>query len=155
MADLRALQAHDWMMVSYPTITPRTTINTALRLFREHRTPVIPVCSEGRCVGLVDEKALLRLTPSEATSLSIYEIRPLLDRATVTDVMTPPITTVTPETPLDEVARLMVHESADIVPVVSAGYLVGLLPMIFVLAAAVGQAPHDCHPPSSRPLCCP
>ena len=72
---LATAYVREWMIGSPPVITPRTTIATALRLLREHTLPALPVCEAGRLRGLVSERALLRLTPSEVTTLDVYELR--------------------------------------------------------------------------------
>jgi acetoin utilization protein AcuB len=129
------------MIASFPRITSRTTADTAIRLLREHALPALPVYRGGSCVGLVDEKSLLRLTPSDATSLSVYEVRTLLDRVTVQSVVFHPAATVTPDTPVSDAAKLMTHTAAEVVPVEQHGCLVGLLPWTHVLAALIGESP--------------
>ena len=99
--DLNDARVREWMAAAVPAITPRTTIGTALRLLREHRATVLPVLEESRFVGLVDEKALLRFTPSEATTRGVYELREVLDRMTVSRVVER-IPGVAPGAPLDE-----------------------------------------------------
>lgn len=150
LSDLRTACAREWMIVSFPRITVRTTVATALRLLLEHPLPALPVCEGERLAGLVDERALLRLTPSEATTLSIYEIRSMLDKITVREVVMPPSGLVAPETPLDEVASLMVREGADVIPVVDTDRLLGLLAWTSVLRAVLGDLPRHCPTTSVR-----
>jgi acetoin utilization protein AcuB len=142
LPDLSTTRVRDWMIASVPVITPQTTIATALRLLREHDLPALPVCAGARLLGLVDEKALLRLTPSEATTLDVYELRAALDSMTVARVATPPPAPVTPDASLDAVALLMLEAGAPVIPVLDGGRLVGLIGWSSLLAAAVG-APHD------------
>lgn len=141
IVDLRQAWVCDWMAGAAPVITPRTTVATALRLIREHRVPALPVCQGERFLGLVDEKALLRLTPSEATTLDVYELRNVLEALTVDRAIVPPAGTVTPRTRLDEAAMLMRDTAGDVIPVIDGGRLVGLLHWTALLAAAVGEAP--------------
>jgi acetoin utilization protein AcuB len=139
IVDFGSGRVREWTVGS-PVITPRTTISTALRLLREHSLPALPVWEEGRLAGLVDEKALLRLTPSEATTLDVYELREVLDKMTVARVITPARGAVTPDTPLDEAATLMLRNTAEVLPVVETGRLVGLLTRASLLRAAVGDS---------------
>lgn len=126
------LDAREWtrverrMMTSVPIITPQTSVGAALRLLREHRVPALPVCEGPRFVGLVDEKALLRLTPSEATTLDVYELREVLDRLTVARVVER-VPAVPPDAPLDEARLLMRSQRREVLPVLDGGHLVGLL----------------------------
>ncbi len=141
IVDLSTSFVRTWMTPPVPVITPRTTVGTALRLLREHRVPALPVCEGGRFLGLVDERALLRLTPSEATTLDIYELRNVLDRLTVARATVPAAASVTPDTPLDEAAALMRRNAVEVLPVLDAGRLAGLLHWTVLLAAAAGDKP--------------
>ena len=114
------------MTASIPIITPRTSVATALRLLREHGAPALPVADGPHFVGLVSEKALLRLTPSDATTLDVYELREVLDRLTVGRVVErTPI--VAPDAPLDQAKTLMLSEGREVLPVLDGGRLVGVL----------------------------
>jgi acetoin utilization protein AcuB len=139
--NLRTAQACDWLTASVPVITPKTTIATALRLLREHGVPALPVCAGTRLLGLVDEKALLRFTPSEMTTLDVYELREWLDRMTVAHAIVPTPGTVAPHTPLGEAGAKMLRAGADAIAVVDDGHLVGLLTRTALLEAAVDEPP--------------
>jgi acetoin utilization protein AcuB len=128
----------DWMALPLPAITPRTSIGTALRLLREHRAQALPVLDGVRFVGLVDETSLLRFTPSEATTLDVYEIREVLDRLTV-DRAAARAEAVAPDAPLRDAAAAMGRARARVLPVMVGDRLVGLLPWTCVLAAASGE----------------
>ena len=124
----------DWMALPPPAITPRTGISTALRLLREHRAQALAVLDGPRFLGLVDEASLLRFTPSEATTLDVYEIRELLDRLTV-DRATAPAEAVAADASLSVPAATMRRARAHVLPVMDGERLVGLLPWTRLLAA--------------------
>ncbi len=138
--DLGSDRVRDWMTTSVPVITPKTTVATALRLLREHGLPALPVCAENRLVGLVGEKALLRLTPSEATTLDVYELHNVLDRMAVSRATVPPRATVVSVAALNEAAALMIQAGADVIAVVDEGRFLGLLTSSALLAAVVREA---------------
>jgi len=138
--DLDAAHVGDWMAVPLPAITPRTSISTALRLLREHGATALAVLDGTRFVGLVDEKALLRFTPSEATTLDVYEVRAALEKLTVARAARPVAEAVAPDTPLAAAAAAMYRACAQVMPVMEGGRLVGLLPWTRILAAASGEA---------------
>ncbi len=75
------------LVLASPVVTMRTGVGTALRLLHEHSLPALPVVEGGRLLGLVYEKDLLRLAPSEATTLDVFELREALDRLTVGHVL--------------------------------------------------------------------
>jgi acetoin utilization protein AcuB len=110
------------------TITADVSITEALRVMRENQVRRLPVLdSEGRMVGIVSEKDLLYASPSPATSLSIYEMHYLLSRLRVTEMMTTDVITVTPDTPLEEAARIMADNKIGGLPVMEEGRLVGII----------------------------
>ncbi|HEV2359795.1 MAG TPA: CBS domain-containing protein [bacterium] len=119
-------------VVSSPVITPRTTVATALRLLREHDAAALPVCDGERFVGLVSEKGLLRLTPSDVTTLDVYELRNVLDRLTVSRVVEP-VPSISADASLEDAAVLMRTGRHEALPVLDGGRLVGLLPWTAVL----------------------
>ena len=85
---------------------------------RENQVRRLPVLdADGRMVGIVSEKDLLYASPSPATSLSIYEMHYLLSQLKVTELMTKDVITVTPDTPLEEAARIMADNKIGGLPV--------------------------------------
>lgn len=114
-----------WMKGSPVTVTPETRVAEALRLCRDHGIRRLPVLKNGRVVGVVREADLLRLTPSEATTLDRHELMYLLDRITVARIVTPAVT-VSPEFSLAEAARRLGDGAKELL-VVAEGTLCGIL----------------------------
>lgn len=135
------LRVSDWMVGSAPVVTPRTSVQAALRLARDHGLTDLPVCEKGRLVGLVGEKEMLALTPSQATTLSRFEIGALLDKVTVEVAMKPASVRVGPETSLREAAEIMVRKSVEVLPVVDGERFAGLIRWVEILGAAIGSCP--------------
>jgi acetoin utilization protein AcuB len=136
--DLRILRVRDWMLISPPVITPHTSIATALRLLREHGVSALPVWNEGRLVGMVDERDLLRMTPSQATTLDVYELREVLEKMTVAR-LTAPVDGLTPDSSLADAALLMLRSAKGTIPVVDDGRPVGLFTWAALLRAVAGN----------------
>ena len=110
------------------TIGAKCTITEALRVMRENQVRRLPVLDEqGELVGIVSEKDLLYASPSPATSLSIYEMHELLSRLKVSELMTAELITVTPDTLLEEAARVMADSKIGGLPVVEGQRLVGII----------------------------
>ena len=90
------------------TITSDMPITDALRVMRQNQVRKLPVLDQdGQMVGIVSEKDLLYASPSQASSLSIYEMHYMLSRLSVTELMTTDVITVSPDIPLEEAARIM------------------------------------------------
>lgn len=104
------------------TVMPDTSFPDALKLMREHRFRRLPVVDkQGLLVGIVSERDLLYASPSSATSLSIWEVQYLLTRLQVERIMTREVITTTPDTPVEDAARLMVAHKIGGLPVVDDG----------------------------------
>jgi acetoin utilization protein AcuB len=110
------------------TIVESASIDDGLHLMHErnvHRLPVLD--SAGRLVGIVSDSDLLHASPSAATSLSVFELHYLLSKLTIKRVMSSPVISVTPSTPLEEAARIMIDNKIGGVPVLDGGALVGIV----------------------------
>jgi acetoin utilization protein AcuB len=70
---------------------------------------------------------LLNASPSDATSLSVWELNYLLSKITVAEVMTGAVITVTEDTPIEEAARIMSDNKIGGLPVVKDGSVVGII----------------------------
>lgn len=116
-----------WMTPSPITITPQTTLPEAERILFQQHIRRLPVIDRGRLVGIVTLGDIREANPSDATTLSIYELNYLLDRLNVRDIMTAHPITVTPSDSIGEAARLMVEHKIGGLPVVEAGELVGII----------------------------
>ena len=67
----------------------------------------------GNLIGIISEKDLLNAAPSDATSLSVWEINYLLSKLTVDKIMTKDVITITTDIPIEEAARIMVFPLKD------------------------------------------
>ena len=129
-----------------PVVSSGTSVQDALRLVRDHGFSSLPVCDEGHFLGMVREKDLLAMTPSQATTLSRFEISTLLDKVTVGGIMKFPPATLSPDLPLREAAEIMLRHSSEVLPVVDEDRFAGLLSWVELVAAALG----DCPQPAGR-----
>lgn len=110
------------------TAPPEMPMQEALKLMRERRIRRLPVVDKkGKLIGIVSDRDLLHASPSDATSLSVWELNYLLSKVTLKDVMTKNVITVTPETPVQEAARIMAEKKIGGLPVVQAGKVVGII----------------------------
>lgn len=133
-----------------------TDVETVIRVLRENELPGVPVVNEGgRCVGIVTEADLVLPDDDGDLHLPHYInvfggtvfLEPLkhfeqrLRKAfasTAADMMTADPTTVAPDTPVVDAARI-IHESGhNRLPVVEHGRLVGIVTRVDVLGALVG-----------------
>lgn len=116
--------------MSHPVITihAETTMQDALDLMRKERIRRLPVVNRrGQLVGIVTETGILKASPSEATSLSVWEVRELLRKVKIEEIMTHDVITITESTPLEEAARIMADSKISGLPVLQDNKLVGLI----------------------------
>jgi acetoin utilization protein AcuB len=110
------------------SVEPTMPIMDALKLMQDHdirRTPVLN--KKGKLVGIVSDKDLLNAAPSDATTLSVWEINYLLAKVQVKDVMTKEVMTTEEGTPIEEVAYTMAKNKIGGMPVMRQGQVVGLI----------------------------
>jgi acetoin utilization protein AcuB len=104
---------------------------------RKHHIRRLPVISKGKLVGLVSEKDLLSNQPSQATTLSVYEIYSLLSRLHMQDIMVRPVVTVEGDCPMEEAACIMVSRKIGCLPVMDGDRIVGIITETDVFRALV------------------
>jgi len=110
------------------TVTEDTSIQRALELMNTEHVRRLPVVNKrGELVGIVSELDLLKVSPSPATSLSIFEIPYLLSKIKMHDIMTKDLITVTEDTTLEEAARIMADNKIGGLPVLRSDKLVGII----------------------------
>ena len=111
------MKARDVMTRAPRTVEPETTILTALALMRDGGIRHLVVVDDaGRLAGVVSNRDYRKVLDSTDAAGVIHGIRDVK----IKDIMTPGRSLVTagPDTPLLDVARLMVGKKVGCVPVV-------------------------------------
>ena len=110
------------------TIEPDTPVQEALNLMHREHVRRLPVTDpEGHLVGIVAERDLLQASPSDATSLSVWELNYLLSKIVVKEVMAKDVTTITEDTLLETAARIMADQKIGGIPVMRDSKVVGII----------------------------
>ena len=117
----------DWMTPDPVYASPETPLPAANKLLKEHGIRRLPVVDKGKLVGIVTWGDIRAANPSDATSLSVFELNYLLDLVTLAQVMSRDPVTVTPDTPIQEAARLMFEYKVSGLPVLEDQHLVGII----------------------------
>lgn len=110
------------------TCTPDMSIQDASDLMKRehvHRLPVLD--RNGKLIGVVSEKDILKAQPSPASTLSAYESSYLLSKLTVKKIMSRTPVTVSKDTPIEDAAALMVDHDLSCLPVLEGDKLVGIV----------------------------
>lgn len=116
--------------MSHPvlTIDPSVPVADALERMRRDKVTRYPVVDKkNKLVGIVTKSDLMNARPSEATSLSVWEINTLLARITVERVMSKEVLTVEADETIEEAARIMADHDVSGLVVMRSGRMVGLI----------------------------
>ncbi len=129
------MKVADRMTRDVVTLEEGQSLRDAIGLQQRHKIRHIPVVSGGRVVGMVTDRDLKRATPSLLSGIDQEEFDELLDSTRVDQVMTRKPMTVTSETPLKEVAEIMIAHKFGALPVVEGNQLLGIISDIDLLGA--------------------
>ncbi len=109
------------------TITFNSPINEVIELMREHDLKRVPVVDGEKVVGVLTHSDLQKVSPTKATTLSIYELNYLLSKTKVSDAMTKNAITISPDALLEEAALIMRENRIGTLPVVDNDKIVGII----------------------------
>ena len=130
-------RVRDLMTPAPLTIAPATSVHEAYRLMQDRRIGHLPVCEDGRLIGLLNECDLRLVLPSPATSLAAHEVHYLLERLTVAEIMTRFPVTIGPDHTVTEAASRMLTHKVQALPVTEHRRLVGSLTRTHLLYAFI------------------
>ncbi len=126
----------DVMTSPVVTIPATAPVKVVAEVLLSNRVSAVPVVDpHGSVVGMISEADLLvkELAMGSDTHLAWFEgsherdVRRRRDAETAEQLMTVPVVTVHPETPLRQAAKTMLEKRIKRLPVVSAGWLVGIV----------------------------
>ena len=109
------------------SVAPDLPIMDALKLMKEKNIRRTPVVQKGKLAGIISDKDLLNASPSDVTTLSVWELNYLLGRIQVKDVMTKKVLTVREDTPIEEAAYIMAVNKIGGMPVMRGDEIAGLI----------------------------
>jgi CBS-domain-containing membrane protein len=134
------MKARDVMVSPVITVNSHASVKSVAETFMKHRISAVPVMGDnGKMVGIVSEGDLLHRAEAGTEKEHPWWLRGFVGPETlaieyvkaharkVTDVMTRRVVTVSPETPVQEIATLLEKHSIKRVPIVENGQLVGIV----------------------------
>jgi acetoin utilization protein AcuB len=117
----------DIMSTNVITIPSNMPVPEARKVMDFHKIARLPVVDKGELVGLVAKDDLLRATPSEATSLSVWELNYLLAKLAVKEIMKKDVVTTTPDATPEQAVGLAQSKKVGCLPVLEDGKIVGIV----------------------------
>lgn len=110
------------------TVREDTSLDEAMRIMKREKIRRLPILdAAGKLAGIVSNQDLLAASPSQATTLSKYEVGYLISKITMQEIMTSDVITVQEDTPVEEAARIMADNKIGGVPVMRGDTLVGII----------------------------
>jgi CBS-domain-containing membrane protein len=159
------LEARDIMTTEVLTVSPETSIEELSKVLENRKIGGVPVVSrEGRLVGIITQSDLvarareLELPPAinildfhidlQIPSHLFRRVEKMLG-TTVGEVMSSKPVTISPDTPISQVAALMANEKVHTLPVMERGKIIGIIgkmDLVRALARESGSEP----PPAAQ-----
>jgi CBS domain-containing protein len=138
------MKAEDVMTTGVITVTEDQTRQQAAQLLAQHHVSGLPVVNAHHVVGVVTEYDVISK-----------------EGQTVSDIMTRGIISVTPDTDLEEVSHILIHERIKRLPVMDQGQLVGIVSRADLvrelamrwICPVCGEAVHSEDQPEHCPRC--
>jgi acetoin utilization protein AcuB len=116
--------------MSQPVITihPDVPVQEAIALMTKEGIRRLPVVDQrGQLIGIVTNLDLLHASPSDATSLSVWELNYLISKITVDEIMSKDVITVAKDLPVEEAARIMADNKIGGLPVLEDHTVIGII----------------------------
>ena len=118
----------DWMSPNPITVHPQQTVPQAHSLMEHHKVRRLLVVADDELLGIVSYGDIREAQPSDASTLSGYEIRELINLMSIDSIMTPDPVTIEAGATIADAARIMLEHKIGGIPVVNeAGGLVGII----------------------------
>ncbi len=117
----------EYMTANPVVIGSDTPVPEAMAIMRREKFRHIPVVEKNRLVGIVSQTDLLKVSPSPATSLSIFEVNYLLAKMPVRDAMVKDVAVISPGASLEEAALLMRQRKIGSLVVTENGEVAGII----------------------------
>jgi acetoin utilization protein AcuB len=108
------------------TVSPRRGVSQALKLMQKHQIRHLPVTEQGHMVGWITSRDLREVL-----------LASMLEEIKVGDVMVQAPLSVTPDTEVEEAARLIHEHKIGGMPVLEGDRLVGVITMLDLISAFI------------------
>jgi acetoin utilization protein AcuB len=134
----------DWMTTPAVSISPAASIRSAHHLMKEFGIRHLPVVEQEHLVGILTLSDIREASPSDASSLSVWELNYLWDKLTVDRVMTTDVITAKPDWLMIEAVRTLLDKKISGLPVIdNDGYLVGIVTEVDIFRLVITMTENE------------
>jgi CBS domain-containing protein len=99
-------------------IDENASVKKSAEVMNEHEISSVIATRNGKPIGILTERDLLKRIVAQGKNAK---------RAKVKDIMSSPLTAITPDTHLEEAARIMFDNKIKKLPIIEQGRLIGML----------------------------
>ena len=136
------MKVKDIMTWNVITVSSDTPIMETRKIMETHKIRRLPVVDKGKLVGIVTLDRIESTGPSDATTLSIWEINYLLAKMKVKEIMQKEVVTIAPNASIEQALAKGQGLKVGIMPVVEDGKVIGVVTttdfMLKMLTPALG-----------------
>lgn len=125
---LENVTVRDWMTNGILTVSAATSITQAHQIMKDHGVRRLVVLENEQLQGIITIGDVREASPSDATSLSIWELNYLWAQLTVEKVMRRNVITIKASQPILDAAEIMLDRKISGIPVVDDDkHVIGML----------------------------
>ncbi len=124
------MKVRDIAMKDTYCASPTMSLNEIASMMKRHGVGAMPVCDGDKLVGMITDRDIVISCVAAGMDAVACQAK---------EFMTSNPITVTPESDLEEAARVMAREQVRRLPVVEEGYLVGMLSLGDIATALPGN----------------
>lgn len=119
----------EFMTAKVVTVTPNDNIADTMALMRQKKVNRLPVIENDQVVGMVTDGDLREVSPSPASTLSIFELNYLIAKTTIREVAMKKVKIISCRTDsyIEDAALLMSENHISGLPVIDDGKLMGII----------------------------
>jgi CBS domain-containing protein len=134
---MTSFSVRDWMTSDPITVPPSTSVWAARAQMERDEIRRLLVVEGGRLLGVVTWGDVAEAWPSRFTGFESVEVRELMTRVFVEEIMATDPITIEPEATVAEAANLMFEQRIGALPVVERNHVVGILTSSDILQGLV------------------
>jgi len=119
-----SIETHDVMVEKVITTKTEATVEDAIKLMNKHEIGCLVIVENGRPVGIITERDLLKRVLSKSKELRNMKVM---------EIMSKPLISIGPNMEIEEAAKLMYKKKIKKLPIVERGKLLGLVTLTDIL----------------------
>lgn len=117
----------DHMTSPVVSISSDTGLSEAHKIMADNKVRRLPVVEKNKLVGIISLNDVLEAKPSDASSLSIWELNYLVANLKIKDIMCSSVFSLSPDATIADAARMMLDKKFSGIPVTENDTLVGII----------------------------